>query len=92
MEEIRSVLALHRERGEPIGFVPTMGALHEGHAMLLERCAEECPVRVLSIFVNPTQFAPSEDFSKYPRTLEADVDLAADKGVQYIFEIGRAHV
>lgn len=83
--ELRHALAEHHARAEVIGFVPTMGALHEGHAMLMERCAEECPVRVLSIFVNPTQFGPNEDFSRYPRTFEADLELARTKGVQYVF-------
>lgn len=85
IEEARHALAGHHARAELIGFVPTMGALHEGHGMLMERCAEECPVRVLSIFVNPTQFGPNEDFSVYPRTFEADVELARAKGMQYVF-------
>ncbi len=85
IEELRSALDPHYERGEAVGFVPTMGALHEGHAMLLERAAEECPVTVLSIFVNPTQFGPNEDFSRYPRTFEADLELARTRGVQYVF-------
>jgi pantoate--beta-alanine ligase len=85
VEEVRHALAEHHARAEVVGFVPTMGALHEGHGMLLERCAEECPVRVLSIFVNPTQFGPNEDFSRYPRTFEADLELARAKGTQYVF-------
>jgi pantoate--beta-alanine ligase len=85
VEEVRRALAEHHARAEAIGFVPTMGALHEGHGMLLERCAEECPVRVLSIFVNPTQFGPNEDFSRYPRTFEADLELARSCGTQYVF-------
>lgn len=84
-KELREVLNGHAARQEAVGFVPTMGALHEGHAMLLERAAEECPVTVLSIFVNPTQFGPKEDFSKYPRTFEADLEVARSKGVQYVF-------
>ncbi len=83
--ELRGVLDSHYERREAVGFVPTMGALHEGHAMLLERAAEECPVTVLSIFVNPTQFGPNEDFSRYPRTLESDLEIAESRGVQYVF-------
>ena len=85
VEDVRHALAQHHARAETIGLVPTMGALHEGHGMLMERCAEECPVRVLSIFVNPTQFGPNEDFSEYPRTFDADMELARAKGMQYIF-------
>jgi pantoate--beta-alanine ligase len=85
VEDIRHALAQHHARAEIIGFVPTMGALHEGHGMLLERCADECAVRVLSIFVNPTQFGPGEDFTIYPRTFDSDLELARSKGVQYIF-------
>lgn len=84
-EELRHVIDGHHSRREAIGFVPTMGALHEGHAMLLRRAAEECPVTVLSIFVNPTQFGPGEDFSRYPRAFEADLEIAGQCGVQYVF-------
>src|SRR4051812_23220893 len=74
--------AVGRER---VGFVPTMGALHEGHAELLRRIRPACDKLVLSIFVNPKQFGPQEDFSKYPRTWEADVELAAREQVDVIF-------
>ena len=60
-----------------LGFVPTMGALHEGHGSLLEKSASENDGTVLSVFVNPKQFGPTEDFSTYPRTFQADLDLAA---------------
>lgn len=84
-EEVRQVISAHTEAREATGFVPTMGALHEGHAALLRRAAAECPVTVLSIFVNPTQFGPNEDFSRYPRAFEADLEIAKACGVQYVF-------
>jgi pantoate--beta-alanine ligase len=83
--ELSEAISGHQLRGEMAGFVPTMGALHEGHANLLRRCVEECPVSVLSIFVNPTQFGPNEDFSRYPRAFEADVEIARQCGVGYVF-------
>ncbi|MBI3558635.1 MAG: pantoate--beta-alanine ligase [Deltaproteobacteria bacterium] len=68
-----------------VGFVPTMGALHRGHAELLRRIRPRCDVSVLSIFVNPTQFGPSEDLAKYPRTFERDLELACAQGVDVLF-------
>jgi pantoate--beta-alanine ligase len=82
-EELR--FALEAYRAKSIGFVPTMGALHEGHASLIRRSAEENPCTVLSIFVNPTQFGPTEDFSRYPRTLEEDCRLAESEGAAFVF-------
>jgi pantoate--beta-alanine ligase len=73
------------QKGQSIGFVPTMGALHAGHGELLRRARQENSVVVLSIFVNPKQFGPQEDLSKYPRTLLKDVDLAKSHGVDYVF-------
>lgn len=72
-------------RGEKIGLVPTMGALHEGHKSLIKKAKEVCDKVVVSIFVNPIQFGPSEDYEKYPRTLEDDKKICDDLGVDMIF-------
>lgn len=74
-----------KKQGQSIGLVPTMGSLHEGHLTLLRRAGEACDIVVASIFVNPTQFGPNEDFEKYPRNLAADSKAAASVGVQVIF-------
>lgn len=74
-----------RMRGSVIGFVPTMGALHEGHLSLVRRARSECDTVVASIFVNPLQFGPSEDFAKYPRTFEADCISLKSEGVDILF-------
>jgi pantoate--beta-alanine ligase len=74
-----------RAAGHRLGLVPTMGALHEGHASLLRRARAECDGVVISIFVNPTQFGPAEDFERYPRAMDADRALAEREGVDAIF-------
>ncbi|MCA2960240.1 MAG: pantoate--beta-alanine ligase [Silvanigrellales bacterium] len=84
-EELAQALSAHRAKGETIGFVPTLGALHEGHASLLAESKRRNAVSVLSVFVNPKQFGPNEDFAKYPRTFQADVQLATAQGVDIVF-------
>lgn len=74
-----------RREGKTIGFVPTMGALHEGHISLVRKAAEENNVTVVSIFVNPTQFGPGEDFEKYPRDLVKDTNKVAGAGADVVF-------
>src|SRR5438105_2191872 len=74
-----------RAEGSRVGLVPTMGALHEGHLLLMARAREMCDIVVASVFVNPTQFGPGEDFERYPRDLARDAELAFAKGVDFIF-------
>jgi len=71
--------------GKTLGFVPTMGALHEGHLSLVRASKSRCDVTAVSIFVNPLQFGPAEDLSKYPRTLERDAGLLKELGVDLLF-------
>ncbi|TNC11335.1 pantoate--beta-alanine ligase [Methylobacterium terricola] len=82
---LRARVGAWREAGEGVALVPTMGALHEGHLSLVRRAQESCRRVVVSIFVNPTQFGPNEDFSRYPRVLEADLALLAEVGADAAF-------
>jgi pantoate--beta-alanine ligase len=82
---LRAYVRSSRQDGKTIGFVPTMGALHEGHATLMKRARADCDVVVVSIFVNPTQFGPGEDFGRYPRDLTRDSTLAQQAGVDALF-------
>lgn len=84
-EEVREYVKEWKSKGLTIGVVPTMGALHAGHASLIEKAVEKCDKVIVSVFVNPIQFGPSEDFEKYPRTLGADVKLAENIGADIIF-------
>ncbi len=83
--ETQSACAQLRGEGRILGLVPTMGALHEGHLSLVRAARAVCDVVAVSIFVNPTQFGPTEDFSKYPRTFEDDCALLKQEGVDLIF-------
>src|SRR5690349_6733277 len=76
--------ALHQERVR-VGFVPTMGALHQGHRALIRAARLRCDAVVVSIFVNPTQFGPHEDFSRYPRQLKRDAAMCREEGVDVLF-------
>jgi pantoate--beta-alanine ligase len=82
---MQSISLEARKKGDRIAFVPTMGYLHEGHASLMEEGRRRSDLLVASIFVNPTQFGPGEDFEKYPRDMERDSDIAAAAGVDIIF-------
>ena len=85
VSEMQSYADSLRAEGTTIGFVPTMGALHEGHLSLIRKSIEKTDKTILSIFVNPAQFSPSEDFGKYPRDFVRDEKLAEDLGVDIIF-------
>jgi pantoate--beta-alanine ligase len=83
--EMRSALWTSQQRERIIGFVPTMGALHEGHLSLVRAAKEKCHVVAVSIFVNPTQFAPGEDFTRYPRTFDADCTALEKEKIDFLF-------
>jgi pantoate--beta-alanine ligase len=86
--EVRAAVAALRAQGKTVGLAPTMGALHAGHLSLVRAAREQCGAVVATIFVNPTQFGPNEDFSKYPRTFEADCELLRTEGVEVLFAPG----
>jgi pantoate--beta-alanine ligase len=83
--DLRAWSRVERAQGQTIGLVPTMGALHAGHASLMRAAAAACDRVAASLFVNPTQFGPNEDFAKYPRSFEADCAMAESEGVHVIF-------
>ena len=92
ISKLRDCLDLHRRQGHSVGFVPTMGALHEGHASLVRRSVAENDVTVVSIFLNPTQFNDPKDLERYPRTLEADCRLLEQCGASIAFAPSVAEV
>lgn len=85
IKDLKNYLAKERELNKHIGFVPTMGALHEGHLSLVKQCIEENNICIVSIFVNPTQFNDKKDLETYPRTPEKDFEMLKSAGCDYIF-------
>ncbi|MBQ0049968.1 MAG: pantoate--beta-alanine ligase [Bacteroidales bacterium] len=85
IKDLKSLLGELRNEGKSVGLVPTMGALHAGHASLVDRSAQENDVTVVSVFLNPTQFNDPTDLEKYPRTLEADCQLLSEHGASIVF-------
>ena len=84
-DEMRAVSAKLRSQGRTLGLVPTMGYLHKGHTSLIERSKKKCDATIISIFVNPIQFGPGEDYNKYPRDAQRDIEIALKEEVDFVF-------
>jgi pantoate--beta-alanine ligase len=85
VQKIRALVKRAKDKGKIVGFVPTMGALHEGHLSLVRAARKECDFVVVSVFVNPTQFGPGEDYQRYPRTFKQDKSFLIKEGVDLVF-------
>ncbi len=85
INELRKKIQIWKKENLKVGFVPTMGALHEGHLSLIEKSIKTCDKTVVSVFINPIQFGPSEDLGKYPKTLEEDLNMCKNAGVDIVF-------
>ncbi len=92
IKQIRNMVNSFKKESKSIGFVPTMGALHNGHLSLVEKSKEENDITIVSIFVNPLQFGPNEDYDKYPRPIEKDTELLMEKGVDIVFNPDRKNM
>jgi len=84
-KELQTLIEREKKKGKIIGLVPTMGYLHSGHISLIKRAKKDCGIVVVSIYVNPTQFGPGEDYQRYPRDLERDKKLAKEAGTDILF-------
>ncbi|MEB7781638.1 pantoate--beta-alanine ligase [Mammaliicoccus sciuri] len=85
IKDMNSIVSQFKSQGKTIGLVPTMGALHDGHLKMMKQSIEENDVTAVSIFVNPLQFGPNEDFDDYPRPFESDLEKLKQIGVEYVF-------
>ena len=83
--ELRTLISAYKQAGKKVSFVPTMGALHRGHLSLIRLAKQHSDVVVVSIYVNPKQFAPNEDFATYPSSLDQDLDFCKAEGVSLVF-------
>lgn len=92
IKEVRRLVKSAKDKGKTIGFVPTMGALHDGHLSLIKAAKDKCDFVVVSIFVNPTQFGPNEDLAKYPRPIEKDLQLCKAGGADLVFNPSAAEM